>query len=162
MRFVGLLLLVAPILTGVGACTSTVTPPPSAAILAARASAVEQAKHARDPVPCADPRKIEEEDGTMVRFRFLSAEMDPVGLQSIGRAAAFARCAPATTIVLVAESDGRATEAAQQALIAQRITAMRQALTAAGIADGRISAAASRAAAPAGPLVLLGRNLGGI
>ena len=156
MRFVGLVLL-----AGLGACTSTVTPPPSASILQARAAAVEQAKHARDPKPCVDPRSIKDEDATIIRFLFLSADFHVVGARTLNQAVAFARCAPATSIVLVGEADGHATPAAQATLITQRVAAMRQALTAAGIADTRITTAATRAGAPAGPLVLLGRNLGG-
>lgn len=156
MRFVGLLLL-----AGLGACTSTVTLPPSPAIIQARAAAVEQAKHAHDPAPCVDPRSIKDLDATIIRFLFLSADFDVMGARALDRAVAFARCAPATTIVLVGEADGHATPEAQTALAAQRIAAMRQVLTQAGIADSRITTAATRAAAPAGPLVLLGRNLGG-
>ena len=156
MRFVGLVLL-----AGLGGCASTVTPPPSAAILQARAAAAEYAKHGHDPAPCVDPRTLTAEDATTIRFQFMSAEFDVLGARALDRAAAFARCAPATSIVLVAEADGRANAQAQAALAAQRIAAMREGLTKAGVAEGRISTAASKAAAPAGPLVLLGRNLGG-
>lgn len=156
MRFVSLVLL-----AGLGACTSTITPPPSAAILQARAAAAERAKHAQDPAPCVDPRATKDEDATVIRFLFMSADLDVIGARRLNQAVAFARCAPATRIVLVGEADGRATPQAQAALIAQRIAAMRQALTNAGVADARISTAATTAAAPAGPLMLLGRNTGG-
>ena len=156
MRFVGLVLL-----AGLGACTSTITPPPSAAILEARAAAADRIKHANDPPPCVDPRSLKGEDATWIRFVFMTAQFDTLGARDLDRAATFARCSPATPIVLVAEADGRASAQAQAALIAERIAVMRQVLTKAGIADARISTAATLAAAPAGPLVLLGRNLGG-
>ena len=149
------------LLAGLGACASTVTPTPSRAILEARAAAAEQVKHARDPAPCVDPRSIKDEDATIIRFLFLSPSLDETGVRALDRVVAFARCSAATPIVLVAEADGHATPDAQKALIVQRVAAMRQGLTAAGIADARITTAAARPAATGGPLVLLGRNLGG-
>lgn len=157
MRFVGLLLL-----AGLGACTSTVKVQPSAAILETRAAASERIKHAHDPAACVDPRSIQEDDTTTVRFLFMTADLDVLGARALDRAAAFARCDTTATIVLVGQAEeGHGTPEGKQALIGQRIATMRQTLTAAGVPEARISTAASAPAATTGPLVLLGRNLGG-
>ena len=161
MRFAGLLLLAGPILLGVGGCTHVIKPPPSAAIVEARAAAAERLKHARDPSPCVDPRTVQDEDATVIRFLFQSADLDPTATRVIGLATAFARCDATTPIVLAAEPDGRASEAAQKALVVDRLAAMRKALTTGGVPDSRITTVATRASAPAGSLSLLGRNLGG-
>jgi outer membrane protein OmpA-like peptidoglycan-associated protein len=163
MRRLGALLVLAVPLSGaLGACTHRITPPPSTAILEARAAAADRVKHARDAAVCDDPRRIQEADATVIRFRFLTAEIDQVGERTVARASAFARCDAATPIVIVAESDGRSPEAQQQALIAERQVAMRRALAAAGIPESRMTTAPNSAAAPSGALVLTGRNLGGV
>ena len=152
--------LVPLLLAGLGACTTQVKVQPSAAILETRRAVAERAKAGGGV--CVDPRDLGAE-ATVVPFGFLLADLDESAMRRIQTVAAWGRCAPANRIVLTGEADNHGTPAEQADLVARRMAAIRQALTAAGVADERISVAAQAKDVPAdggAPLVLLGRGRG--
>lgn len=149
--------LVPLLLVGLGACTTQVKPQPSAAVLEMRRAAAERAGPGRGG--CLDPRD-QGAEATVIPFGFLLADLDASALRRIRTVAAWGRCAPANRIVLTGEADNHGTAAERADLVARRLTALRQALTAAGVADERISVAASAKDVPGDALVLLGRGRG--
>lgn len=149
------------LLGGLGACTTQVTPAPSAAVMEMRAQAAQRAQRAASAA-CVDPR-TQGPEATVIPFGFLEATLDETATRRLSQAAAFAVCAQALPVILTGEADNHGTAAERQTLIDQRTAAMRRYLVGAGVAEARISVAKAMTEAPAGdnaPLVLSGRGRG--
>lgn len=147
------------LLAGLGACTTQVKVQPSAAVLEVRRATADRV---RPGGGCADPRDLGT-DATVIPFGFLQADLDDSAMRRIRMVSAWGRCAPANRIVLTGEADNHGTATEQADLVARRLATVRRALTDAGVADERISIAASAKDVPGDArdtLVLLGRGRG--
>lgn len=119
------------VLAGLGGCVTRVNPQPSAAIVEMRAQAASArtAKPVAQGCPAADAPVT---DKVLIVFPFLEPTPDNATKSQLADLAILLHC-PGSHIALTGEADNHGTAAAQKALIAGRVAAVRDVLSAAGV-----------------------------
>lgn len=100
-----------------GCLTPHIRPPPSAAVLQARAAAAAR------PAACT-PGGLEELSPLNADFAFDEAEISPIGLKRLTEAAHWLGCNPGVEVVILPDADARGDAAHQQTLAQDRAKAV--------------------------------------
>ena len=124
-----------------GCLTPKVQPPPSAAILAARA-----ALNAK-PATC-QPGGLDALSPLLVGFPYDEAQMPEAGTKRLTEAARWLSCNPGTEVVILPSADGRGDAAHMEALATKRAQATLETLRSLGAASAVIHILARNATDP--------------
>lgn len=133
--------LIAPLLAGLalgGCMTQRVKPPPSPAVLEARAHALQARAH---PASICASVTVDPTVPLDVPFAYDKDDLTDPGRDALDQAAAWLICKPAAFAAIVGESDPTGTAERRRAVAAARVAAARAYLTAHGVAPARLLAA---------------------
>lgn len=121
-----------------GCTTRRIEPPPSQAVLEARARA--QAAKVAPPDRCAAVASFSTTSPLMVPFAYNRSELTEEARRLLDQAAVWLSCNPGVYVTLTAAHDNQGAAQVQKALVEARRTAVQGALTAGGVDASRLLA----------------------